>query len=188
MDSDTRQLSPPTMHVKRIAVFSDTICSTFKTFGVEMHIVEVKVNPDYLCFCLIPLVPVRMSTVQAFQDDLRFALGRDSVEVIAPLPDTKQVAVYLYMNVAREVFDVPEPEGVPSPWTVADDELYIKAEQLIIHSGNVSTSYLQRMLKIGYGRAARLLDLMEERGVIDPEERRHSSEHYFDDDSDTDRF
>jgi S-DNA-T family DNA segregation ATPase FtsK/SpoIIIE len=38
----------------------------------------------------------------------------------------------------------------------------------VIEAGKASTSYLQRKLRIGYSRAARLMDMMEERGVIGP--------------------
>lgn len=49
-----------------------------------------------------------------------------------------------------------------------DDELYPEAETLVLESGKASASYLQRRLSVGYARAARLLDLMEERGIIGP--------------------
>ncbi len=52
----------------------------------------------------------------------------------------------------------------------ADDELYEEAKELVIKSGKASASYLQRRLKVGYARAARLLDILEERGVIGPGE------------------
>lgn len=47
-----------------------------------------------------------------------------------------------------------------------DDALYPEAKQAVIEAGKASTSYLQRKLRIGYSRAARLIDLLEERGVI----------------------
>ncbi len=50
----------------------------------------------------------------------------------------------------------------------ADDDLYEEAKDLVIKSGKASTSYLQRKLSIGYGRAARLMDILEEKGVIGP--------------------
>lgn len=49
-----------------------------------------------------------------------------------------------------------------------DDELYEDALQIVMENDAASTSLLQRRLKIGYGRAARLLDLMEERGIVGP--------------------
>jgi S-DNA-T family DNA segregation ATPase FtsK/SpoIIIE len=49
-----------------------------------------------------------------------------------------------------------------------DDELYEDARICVIEAGKASTSYLQRKLKLGYARAARLMDMLEERGVIGP--------------------
>lgn len=51
-----------------------------------------------------------------------------------------------------------------------DDELYEEARELVISAGKASTSYLQRRLKVGYARAARLIDMLEERGVVGPGE------------------
>lgn len=49
-----------------------------------------------------------------------------------------------------------------------DDEMYEEARMVVIEAGKASTSYLQRKLKLGYARAARLMDKLEERGVIGP--------------------
>ena len=49
-----------------------------------------------------------------------------------------------------------------------DDEMYEEARACVIEAGRASTSYLQRKLKLGYARAARLIDILEERGVIGP--------------------
>ena len=51
-----------------------------------------------------------------------------------------------------------------------DDELYEDARSIIIEAQKASTSYLQRRLRIGYARAARLIDMLEERGVVGPGE------------------
>ncbi len=49
-----------------------------------------------------------------------------------------------------------------------DDELYQQAYDMVTKTQKASASYLQRRLRVGYARAARLLDLLEARGVIGP--------------------
>jgi len=51
-----------------------------------------------------------------------------------------------------------------------EDDLYEEAREIVIEAGKASTSYLQRKLRIGYSRAARLVDMLEERGVIGPQD------------------
>jgi len=48
------------------------------------------------------------------------------------------------------------------------DEMYETAKQLVLDAGQASTSLLQRRLRLGYGRAARILDLMEQEGLVGP--------------------
>jgi S-DNA-T family DNA segregation ATPase FtsK/SpoIIIE len=43
-----------------------------------------------------------------------------------------------------------------------------EAKKLVIETGTASASFLQRRLSVGYARAARLLDLMEDQGIIGP--------------------
>ena len=57
----------------------------------------------------------------------------------------------------------PEPAG-ESP----DDELLSAAVDVVLETGQASVSMLQRRLKLGYARAARLVDQMEERGYVGP--------------------
>jgi S-DNA-T family DNA segregation ATPase FtsK/SpoIIIE len=49
-----------------------------------------------------------------------------------------------------------------------DDDLYNDAKQIVIQSGKASASLLQRRLRVGYARAARLLDILESQGVVGP--------------------
>jgi len=48
------------------------------------------------------------------------------------------------------------------------DELYDEAARIVVSSGQVSISYLQRRLRVGFSRAARLVDMMEAEGLVSP--------------------
>ena len=50
----------------------------------------------------------------------------------------------------------------------ADDDMYEDAVKTVVDAGKASASLLQRRLRVGYARAARLLDILEDRGVIGP--------------------
>jgi S-DNA-T family DNA segregation ATPase FtsK/SpoIIIE len=50
----------------------------------------------------------------------------------------------------------------------ASDDLYEKAARLVVRSGQASVSYVQRKLSVGYARAAKLIDLMEQDGIVGP--------------------
>lgn len=69
-------------------------------------------------------------------------------------------------NTSNAIFssDIGGGDGEPGD----DDELYEEARTTVMEAGKASTSFLQRKLRIGYARAARLMDMLEERGVIGP--------------------
>jgi S-DNA-T family DNA segregation ATPase FtsK/SpoIIIE len=61
-----------------------------------------------------------------------------------------------------------EPEEAPDMEVSSGDDLYDQAVAIVTRDGRASTSYVQRRLSIGYNRAARLIEQMEEQGVISP--------------------
>jgi len=63
-----------------------------------------------------------------------------------------------------------------------EDDLYEEARDIVIHAKKASTSYLQRKLKVGYARAARLMDMLEERGIVAAAEGSKPREVLVDDD------
>lgn len=61
----------------------------------------------------------------------------------------------------QSIFDAEMDDG-------DGDALYEEAREIVIRAGKASTSYLQRKLGVGYARAARIVDMLEERGVVGP--------------------
>ena len=52
---------------------------------------------------------------------------------------------------------------------ILDEELWEDAVELVARTGKASASFLQRRLKIGYNRAARIVEIMERQGIVGPE-------------------
>ncbi|MFK7820417.1 MAG: DNA translocase FtsK, partial [Planctomycetaceae bacterium] len=77
-----------------------------------------------------------------------------------------------------EVFGVEDEEfAVDGPASSTDvDDLYNKAAQLVVDKGKASISMVQRELGVGYGRATRLIDQLEAKGVIGPADESGSRE------------
>jgi DNA segregation ATPase FtsK/SpoIIIE, S-DNA-T family len=73
----------------------------------------------------------------------------------------------------RPVFDETitaedEKSGPAGGLEFEKDELYDEAARIVVSSGQVSISYLQRKLRVGFSRAARLVDMMEAEGLVSP--------------------
>jgi len=91
--------------------------------------------------------------------------------------ELKKVAAFLVKNHENDLpdeIDFSEAKGDSSLFSATldssdnEDELYEDAYQIVVSAGKASTSYLQRKLRVGYARAARLMDMLEDRGVIGP--------------------
>lgn len=64
--------------------------------------------------------------------------------------------------------DMDTDEAMPDAPSGPKDSLFEQARDLVVTTGNASTTYLQRKLKVGYARAASLMDQLEAHGVIGP--------------------
>ena len=98
--------------------------------------------------------------------------------------EVKKVVKYLADTYKDEIMDeinLTNPAGEPGKDNVfgaslegdsdsleEEDDMYEGAREAVIAAGKASTSYIQRKLGVGYSRAARLMDMLEEQGVIGP--------------------
>jgi len=61
-----------------------------------------------------------------------------------------------------------EPDGSGGRAGGGDDPLLWEAAEIVVNTGLGSTSNIQRRLKVGYSRAGRIMDMLEEKGVVGP--------------------
>jgi S-DNA-T family DNA segregation ATPase FtsK/SpoIIIE len=93
--------------------------------------------------------------------------------------EAKQVAKFIKDQADEVMEEEGEPEmeidleSQPSSGGLGnsgDDELYDDAKEVVVLAGKASASLLQRRLRVGYARAARLIDILEDQGIIGPGE------------------
>lgn len=84
-----------------------------------------------------------------------------------PLPDLagQEIPNVLSVNLEKTL-EAPETEF--EGFYGGEDPLYEEAKRVVIEARKASASLLQRRLRVGYARAARLIDMLEERGVVGP--------------------
>jgi len=88
--------------------------------------------------------------------------------------EIKRIVKYLKQVGGEPEYDesITEKQSGKSSFDVggsdADDDLFEDAKQVVIQAGKASASLLQRRLRVGYARAARLIDLLEDHGIVGP--------------------
>jgi len=87
---------------------------------------------------------------------------------------SKETKDFVADHIGEDELSQSAQEGVLAPGvsqtSESDDPLYEEAKKVVIEAKKASASLLQRRLKVGYARAARLLDILEARGVVGPGE------------------
>jgi S-DNA-T family DNA segregation ATPase FtsK/SpoIIIE len=95
-------------------------------------------------------------------------VGEDEISAVCDFWRSQGTAVY-----NEKLLEPPKEESVDGEAgeggeDAVDDALYQEAVRVVCDAGRASTSTLQRRLRIGYGRAARLIDIMEKDGIVGP--------------------
>ncbi|MEA2065454.1 MAG: DNA translocase FtsK 4TM domain-containing protein [Patescibacteria group bacterium] len=88
--------------------------------------------------------------------------------------EIKNITAYLQArndtDYNSEITEISESSGGEESLDITDDDLELlkQAKEIVSAAGKASSSMLQRRLRIGYNRAARLIDILEEQGIIAP--------------------
>lgn len=107
--------------------------------------------------------PMGASVTERIQGNF---ISDDEIERVIKYVCSQQTASYDKM-----LEEIPESHlaGENSPSEEYDDPLYDQVVEFAVQTGKVSASLLQRRFKVGYNRAARIVDLLEERGIVGPQ-------------------
>jgi S-DNA-T family DNA segregation ATPase FtsK/SpoIIIE len=176
----------------------DAICriaQMARAVGIHLLVATQRPSVDVVTGLIKANIPSRIAFATASQADSRVVLDQGGAEKLVGFGD--MLFLPASMSKPRRVqgafVSEPEIEGAvgycrkqadpdfeetlvhePSSSSGSDaefgsdDDLMMQAMELIVRSGLGSTSMLQRKLKVGFARAGRLMDLLEDRGVVGP--------------------
>lgn len=160
--------------------------------GIHLVIATQRPSVDVITGVIKANIPSRISFAVSSQIDSRTILDATGAEKLlgrgdmlySPQGLNKPIRVqgcYVSDDEVQRTIDYWKSQGKPEylapegffietdPKTDSagpDDELFIDAGRMIMNTGMASVSFLQRKFKLGYARAARLMDLLEDNGVV----------------------
>lgn len=164
--------------------------------GIHLVVATQRPSVDIITGLIKANFPSRIAFAVSTQIDSRVILDTGGAELLigsgdmlfAPLDSPKPIRIqapYVSEKEMEKLADFWRKQGGPSSleeWSkpvvigeliseeATDDELFEQAVRLVATLRQASTSLLQRKMKIGYNRAARLMEMMEERGIVGPQE------------------
>ncbi|CEM62277.1 FtsK/SpoIIIE family protein [Treponema phagedenis] len=173
------------------------LCAMSRAVGIHVVLATQRPSIDVITGLIKANIPTRIAFMVASKTDSRIILdemGADKllgkgdmlyVSPVKPFPMRIQGTFVSEEEVERVVSCVKqfgEPEYIDDEIFVDDDDddftetlfpddedpLYDQALEIVLLAGKASASYIQRKLKIGYNRAARLVEEMEHRGIVGP--------------------
>jgi S-DNA-T family DNA segregation ATPase FtsK/SpoIIIE len=173
------------------------IAQMARAVGIHLVVATQRPSVDVVTGLIKANIPSRIALMTSSQADSRVILDMNGAEklvghgdmLFAPSNISKPVriqgawvteaevrAVCEFIRAQREVvyentvegLALPPGEGSGEHGLGDDDDLLEQAAELVIRSQLGSTSMLQRKLKVGFARAGRIMDLMEEKGLVGP--------------------
>ena len=177
--------------VARLAAMSRAV-------GIHLVLAIQRPSIDVITGLIKANIPTRIAFMVASKTDSRIIIDQGGAEkllgkgdmlyasAISPFPvriqgtfvtedEVEKVVEYVkaygepeYIDEEIFVEDEDDETSEPGLFSEGDDPLYDRALEIVIQAGKASASYIQRRLKIGYNRAARLVEDMEARGIVGP--------------------
>ena len=171
----------------------DAVCrlaQMARAAGIHLVVATQRPSVDVITGLIKANIPSRISFAVSSQVDSRTILDSGGAEkllgrgdmLFSPIGASKPLRVQgaylsdkevenLVTYLKQQSFPVIEQEvavevDIVNQEQVLEDELLPKAVEIFIESGQASISMLQRRLRIGYARAARLIDMMEQKGIV----------------------
>jgi S-DNA-T family DNA segregation ATPase FtsK/SpoIIIE len=173
------------------------LCAMSRAVGIHLVLATQRPSIDVITGLIKANIPSRIAFMVASKMDSRIIIDMVGAEkllgkgdmlyagVVDPFPIRMQGAFVSEEEVEavvehvktlgepdyidEEIFYDDEEEAVdPSLFSDGNDPLYDKALEIVLQQGKASASFIQRRLKIGYNRAARLVEEMEHKGVVGP--------------------
>jgi S-DNA-T family DNA segregation ATPase FtsK/SpoIIIE len=173
------------------------IAQMARAVGIHLVVATQRPSVDVVTGLIKANIPSRIALMTSSQADSRVILDMNGAEklvghgdmLFAPSSASKPARLQAAWVTEKEIRSISEwirsqreaeyettVEGLGRPPVDGeddggigdDDELLGQAAELVIRSQLGSTSMLQRKLKVGFARAGRLMDLMEERGIVGP--------------------
>ena len=157
--------------------------------GIHLVIATQRPSVDVITGLIKANIPSRIAFAVSSQTDSRTILDMGGAEKLLgqgdmlffPIGASKPVRVqgayvsdkevekivkFLKIQGAPEYENVLEEKETPKKQLELEDDLLPEATRILLESNQASISLLQRRLRIGYTRAARLIDIMEEKGIV----------------------
>jgi DNA segregation ATPase FtsK/SpoIIIE-like protein len=189
---------------KEVESYITRLAQKARAIGIHLVLATQRPSVDVITGVIKANIPARIAFQVAQKNDSRTILDQNGAEQLLGkgdmlyLPPTSSFPIRVQgafisedesIQIVKHLKRYGEPEYIDIEAYLfaaeseresedGDDELFVEALKIVEESRKASASYLQRKLSIGYNRAARIIELMEERGYIGPQQGSRPREIY----------